>query len=68
MIGPTCPMCGHIHCARDVVAAPKFGGLRGYRIADTGEIYASREEAEAALCAARQARVTSPTNGREVTS
>ena len=48
-----CPSCEHIHVAGDVIAVGKFVGLSGYRTPD-GTIYETREDAQAALCQARQ--------------
>lgn len=63
MIGPTCPRCDRIHSAGDVVALGKFSpaDMRTYMVTPDGPVFASREEAQAHLCAQRTpARPSAP--------
>ena len=55
MSGPTCPDCGHIHAAGDVVAVGRFdpNGVHGYRAPSGGPLRATREQAMADVCARR---------------
>ena len=63
MIGPTCPACLSIHAAGEVVAIGRFSptGPSGYRAKVGGQLWATREEAAAAICATTDQRAT----GRE---
>ena len=53
---PTCPRCGWIHCARDVMALGRFEptGPTSYVVArDPERIHPTRAAAEDALCRSR---------------
>lgn len=57
MIGPTCPKCGHVGHPTRAVGIFRNGGPIGYRAAyDIAPLCATREEAEADMCAWRVER------------